>query len=125
MRASSAICLLLGLAATSALGGERVIRWPSADQPAYPTSPYHGALNGDGQVIPCRCRFRGRDYRLGELACMATPSGEMLVRCDLMLNNTSWVPTTTPCTLSLLPRQLGGRRIAAVAGRALQRCVPG
>ena len=23
--------------------------------------------------------------------------------CDLMLNNTSWVPTTTPCTVSLAP----------------------
>lgn len=31
---------------------------------------------------------------------MATAVGVVMARCDLMLNNTSWIPTQTPCTLS-------------------------
>ncbi len=49
---------------------------------------------------------------------MATPEGEMLARCDLMLNNTSWVPTTTPCTVSLAPYlQWPWRRFASGGGQ--------
>ncbi len=76
---------------------------PTADQPAYPTSPYHGKIDGDGRVIPCRCRFDGRQFRLGELVCMSTHLGTMLARCDLADNNTSWIPTLTACTVSDAP----------------------
>jgi hypothetical protein len=34
---------------------------------------------------------------------MSTPLGVQLARCDLLLNNTSWVPIGVPCTMSLLP----------------------
>jgi hypothetical protein len=76
------------------------VPWPSADQPAYPTSPFHGVTDGNGQIIACRCRFKGRQFRVGELVCMSTHIGVVMARCDLMLNNTSWVPTSTPCTIS-------------------------
>jgi hypothetical protein len=102
-------------AVVGALGqdGVRTVQWPTADRPAYPSSPYHGAIDGDGRVIPCRCRFQGREFRLGELACMSTPTGTVLTRCDLLMNNTSWVPTETPCTVSQAPAADGATRLAA------------
>ena len=83
--------------------------WPSAEQPAYPASPYRGVTDGFGRTIPCRCRFQGQEYPLGDLVCMTTPVGVVMTRCDLMQNNTSWVPTATPCTLS---RAREGGRLA-------------
>lgn len=70
------------------------------DPPNYVTSPFHGAIDGDGRKIPCRCRFGGQDFRLGETVCMQTHVGTVMARCDLLLNNTSWIPTKTPCQVS-------------------------
>lgn len=53
-----------------------------------------------GLPIPCRCRFRGQTYRLGDVICMSTHLGKVLTRCELFLNNTSWMPTKEPCTVS-------------------------
>jgi len=60
-------------------------------------------IDGAGRVIPCRCRFQGREYRLGETVCMQTPVGTVLTRCDLFMNNTSWIPSSEPCTVSSAP----------------------
>lgn len=60
-------------------------------------------MNGYGQVIPCRCRYQGQEYRLGEVVCMQTHTGTVLTRCDLFMNNTSWIPTTDACTVSRAP----------------------
>jgi hypothetical protein len=79
---------------------EQPLRWPIADQPAYLTSPYHGVLDGNGQIIPCRCLYRGQDFKVGDVVCMAMPSGTVMTRCDLVLNNTSWIATTEHCVLS-------------------------
>jgi hypothetical protein len=68
--------------------------------PGYPTSPYHGVRDGDGRIIPCRCRSGGRDFRLGDQVCMQTAIGTVMARCDLQDNNTSWIPTGTPCEIS-------------------------
>jgi hypothetical protein len=77
---------------------------PSSSPPPatsqWQTSPYHGVIGGDGKVIPCRCLFRGTAYRLGEKVCMNTPQGTVMTECDLQQNNTSWVPTSEPCTIS-------------------------
>jgi hypothetical protein len=89
----------------------------AADPPNYLSSPYHGVLDGDGRIIPCRCRFDGRDFRLGEAVCMKTYVGTVLARCDLLLNNTSWVPTSTPCELSAF----AGPRTWAAANRRTVR----
>ena len=71
---------------------------------AWPTSPFHGVISGaTREPIPCRCRFKGGEVKLGETVCMETPLGVQLARCDLFLNNTSWVPLGVPCTISRLP----------------------
>ena len=76
--------------------------------PAWPTSPYHGVISGaTGEPIPCRCRYRDSDFQLGATVCMNTHLGVQLARCDLFLNNTSWIPIGVPCTMSALPRRLG------------------
>lgn len=75
--------------------------------PAWPSSPYHGVISGaTGEPIPCRCRYRDSDFRLGDTVCMNTHLGVQLARCDLFLNNTSWVPIGVPCTMSRLPTHL-------------------
>jgi hypothetical protein len=71
--------------------------------PAWPTSPFHGVISGaTGEPIPCRCRYRESDFKLGDTVCMNTYLGVQLARCDLFLNNTSWVPIGVPCTMSRL-----------------------
>ena len=78
----------------------------SGPPPARVTAPgQERAAGATGEPIPCRCRFRGNAYRLGDTVCMTTHLGVQLARCDLFLNNTSWVPTGVPCTMSLLPRR--------------------
>lgn len=78
--------------------------------PAWPTSPFHGVISGaTGEPIPCRCRHQGSAYRLGAEVCMSTHLGVQLARCDLVLNNTSWIPTGVPCTMSRLRMRLAGR----------------
>jgi hypothetical protein len=89
------------LRAVDPAGGAREV--PPA---AWPTSPFHGVISGaTGEPIPCRCRLKGGEVKLGETACMETPFGVQLARCDLFLNNTSWVPLGVACTLSRLPAQ--------------------
>lgn len=34
---------------------------------------------------------------------MQTHLGTVLTRCDLFVNNTSWIPTTDACTISQAP----------------------
>lgn len=98
--AAACVSVIISPASTRADESWRTAPWPSAQQPAYPSSPFHGMVDGDGRVIPCRCRFQGRDYKLGEEVCMSTHAGTVLTRCDLLLNNTSWVPTETACVVS-------------------------
>jgi hypothetical protein len=81
--------------------------WPSrAETPApgeaWRSSPFHGVPNAaTGRNIPCVCVYRGKEYRLGEAVCMNTHLGTLVTRCDLSLNNTTWAPTTEPCTISM------------------------
>jgi hypothetical protein len=65
----------------------------------WPNSPHRGVIDGwTGKPIPCRCRFDGKSYRLGEIVCMSTHVGTVLTRCDIFENNTSWMPSRQPCT---------------------------
>ena len=67
--------------------------------PNFPTSPHRGVIDGwTGKPIPCRCRFDGKSYQLGEIVCMSTHVGTVLTRCDIFGNNTSWMPSREPCT---------------------------
>jgi|GEM_PF-4162097 len=54
------------------------------------------AASADGP-IPCTCRAEGTSFGLGAVLCMKTPDGRQLVRCERVLNNTSWQPMQTPC----------------------------
>lgn len=64
-------------------------------------SPFHGAISGaTGNPIPCLCRSGGRNFKLGERVCMHTPNGIVIARCDMHLNNTTWIPTDESCVLS-------------------------
>ncbi|WP_349360825.1 hypothetical protein [Stappia sp.] len=47
--------------------------------------------------VPCTCRFRGEDYQIGEIACLKGPQGPRLARCDMTLNNTSWIFLDVGC----------------------------
>jgi hypothetical protein len=69
-------------------------------EPEWKTSPFHGVTGGDGNIIPCRCLYRGTAYGLGAKVCMTTHLGTVMTECDLQQNNTSWVPTVEACTVS-------------------------
>lgn len=45
----------------------------------------------------CTCRAFGRDFALGQSACLATPAGFRLATCGMVLNNTAWHFSPTPC----------------------------
>jgi hypothetical protein len=50
----------------------------------------------------CTCRAQGREFQLGERACLTTPKGARLATCGMVLNNSSWEFSETPCTVSAL-----------------------
>lgn len=119
----------VGLAMASLLVGARAAEPaldhasnPAGPPEAWPTSPFHGVIDGaTGEAIPCRCRFNGSTYRLGDTVCMNTHLGVQLARCDLNLNNTSWVPTGTACTLTRrathqAARDQAGLQVASACG---------
>jgi hypothetical protein len=69
-------------------------------RPNWPSSEYHGKIDGNGNPIPCRCLYRGQSFQLGATVCMNTHKGTVMAECDLVQNNTSWVPTEESCTIS-------------------------
>ena len=54
----------------------------------------------------CTCRWQGRDYELGRSVCLQSPKGARIATCGMVLNNTSWQFTETPCTVSAVPQDL-------------------
>ena len=107
--AATAALLALPLASRAGDGVQQSAP-QGAPPPAWPTSPYHGVISGaTGEPIPCRCRYRDSDFRIGDTVCMNTYRGVQLARCDLFLNNTSWVPIGIPCTMSHVPTHLAGK----------------
>jgi hypothetical protein len=51
----------------------------------------------------CTCRSQGRDFELGQSTCLQTPKGARIATCGMVLNNTSWQFTNTPCVVSAAP----------------------
>jgi len=45
----------------------------------------------------CTCRHSGGDVLEGEAACIKTPKGMAMARCERVLNNTSWKMLDVPC----------------------------
>lgn len=58
----------------------------------------HPALAAD-----CTCRSQGRDYELGKSVCLQSPKGPRIATCGMVLNNTSWQFSDTPCVVSEAP----------------------
>jgi len=59
---------------------------------------------GSGQAFAgakCKCRFNGGYIEEGQTACIKTPTGMSLARCEKVLNNTSWKTLNKPCPFAL------------------------
>ena len=56
-----------------------------------------------GASADCTCRSQGRDYELGKSVCLQTPKGARIATCGMVLNNTSWQFSDTPCVVSDVP----------------------
>ena len=69
----------------------------------------------------CTCRAQGRDFQLGERACLTTPKGARLATCGMVLNNSSWQFSETPCTVSAAPPPDQPRPVQVQHGAANQR----
>src|SRR4051794_29345795 len=48
----------------------------------------------------CTCRAQGRDLEQGQTICMATTKGFRLATCGMVLNNSSWYVSESPCVVS-------------------------
>jgi len=91
-----AAAFLIGSGASSAFSGE-------LKQTAAAPKP----------VVNCTCRYRGTDYHLGDAVCLNGPSGPRMATCGMVLNNTSWSFSKTPCpTASLTPLPMPARQIS-------------
>ena len=63
----------------------------------------------------CICRARGKEFELGQSTCLPSPKGPRIATCGMVLNNTSWQFTDTPCVISALPAETA--EPVALAGR--------
>lgn len=61
------------------------------------------ALPAGQAAADCTCRAQGREFDLGQTVCLAGPKGPRLATCGMVLNNTSWQFTETPCAMSAAP----------------------
>jgi hypothetical protein len=48
----------------------------------------------------CICRARGQTFELGQSTCLPSPKGPRIATCGMVLNNTSWQFSETPCVIS-------------------------
>ena len=46
----------------------------------------------------CTCSYKDGTAKEGDVACIDTAKGKQLARCDMFLNNTTWVPLDKPCS---------------------------
>jgi len=53
----------------------------------------------------CICRARGKEFELGQSTCLPSPKGPRIATCGMVLNNTSWQFTDTPCVISTAPAE--------------------
>jgi hypothetical protein len=58
------------------------------------------AMSWAAAAADCTCRSQGRDYPLGQSVCLQSPKGARIATCGMVLNNTSWQFTETPCVIS-------------------------
>ncbi|MDO8876583.1 MAG: hypothetical protein Q8M24_23375 [Pseudolabrys sp.] len=63
----------------------------------------------------CTCRAPGREFQLGQTACLTTPNGPRLATCAMALNNSSWAFSDAPCTVSDVSPQGAVAQVVATA----------
>jgi hypothetical protein len=54
-------------------------------------------VSADAFAAECTCRAQGRDHTVGTTICLSTGNGSRLATCGMMLNNTTWEMSQTPC----------------------------
>lgn len=50
--------------------------------------------------IPCTCRYKGQDKQIGDFVCAELPSGDVMMVCDRVLNNTAWKTVQQGCPVT-------------------------
>jgi hypothetical protein len=53
----------------------------------------------------CTCRHSDGEVPEGQTACIKSPTGMKMARCESVLNNTSWKMLDAPCPYSEAPAQ--------------------
>ena len=71
------------------------------------------ALLSTSAQADCTCRAQGRNFEQGQAVCLATPDGPRIATCGMVLNNSSWELSQSPCVYS---RPLPQRRPAIAHG---------
>jgi len=63
----------------------------------------------------CTCRHAGGDTQEGQTACIKSPKGMTMAKCERVLNNTSWKMLDMPCPFSQLePLEVDAVSVAAI-----------
>mgnify|MGYP006372481399 CR=1 FL=1 len=73
------------------------------------------AVSGTAVQADCTCRAQGQVFELGQAVCLVTPNGPRIATCGMVLNNSSWEFSQTPCATS---QRLPRRPAAAHSGHA-------
>jgi hypothetical protein len=58
------------------------------------------ALLSTSVQADCTCRAQGRNFEQGQAVCLATPDGPRIATCSMVLNNSSWELSRSPCVYS-------------------------
>lgn len=58
------------------------------------------AVAGAPAAADCTCRAQGRSFDQGQAVCLATPNGLRVATCGMVLNNSAWEFSQTPCATS-------------------------
>ena len=58
------------------------------------------ALSSAPAQADCTCRAQGRNFEQGQAVCLATPNGPRIATCGMVLNNSSWELSQSPCVYS-------------------------
>lgn len=86
--------------------------------PPLAAEPKFNGWSGPKPKTPCECRHKGGKVRLGAQICQSINGRSVTLRCELVLNNTSWKKVADGCDVAdgSTPRPLSERlRIAALA----------
>lgn len=58
------------------------------------------ALSSAPAQADCTCRAQGRLFEQGQAVCLATPNGLRIATCGMVLNNSAWEFSQSPCVSS-------------------------